>query len=189
MKKVDGVVDLSDKLKAYQEYVEPIRHCMIQAVWRLVRNADDTDDVVQEALERVLKVIPKLRKHPNPTAYILRICINAAYDHLRRNKNRMFSEEPRPASFEQLSSTPDPSESLAQKEKLQQTLGAIGQLPKREMEALILLVFEDFSYAEIAQAMGCRENSIRSMIAKARKRLSRMVGEFGSMGNLEVQES
>ena len=162
---------------------------MIQTIWRLTRNADDTEDVIQDALERIIKVFPKLEKHPNPTAYILRICVNAAHDHLRRKKNWVLLEDQNLTAFNQISLTPTPAESLVWKERIQDVLAAIRRLPKREMEALILLVFEEFTYPEIAQVMGCRESTIRSMIAKARKRLSRWIGESTSLENLEVQES
>jgi DNA-directed RNA polymerase specialized sigma24 family protein len=90
---------------------------MIQTVWRLVRNPDDTGDVVQAAIERTLKVLPKIRRHNNPTAYILRICMNAAYDHLRGKRRWIFSEELKPMPFEQISPDLNPADLFDRKER------------------------------------------------------------------------
>ncbi|MBD3266874.1 sigma-70 family RNA polymerase sigma factor [bacterium] len=180
---------MNDKVMAFETYVEPVRQRMVRSIWRLVRDADDVEDVLQEALERILKVLHKLWKHPNPTALILRISINAAYDHLRRKKQWVVLEEQKQVSFQQISILPNPAEDLEQQERLRRVLKALSHLPRREMEALTLLAVEELTYAEVAAAMGCRENSVRSMIAKARKRLARWEAQAETLNGLEVQES
>lgn len=68
----------------FERLVVPLRERMIGAIWKIVRDPDTTEDLVQEALMRIVNCFDRLAVHPNPEALILRICINLAIDHLRR---------------------------------------------------------------------------------------------------------
>ena len=68
----------------YDDLIAPIEDRMIRSVWRIVRDADDADDAFQAALEKIWRRLETIRRHPNPRALILRICVNAAYDLLRK---------------------------------------------------------------------------------------------------------
>lgn len=172
---------MNTQLDDYQTFIEPYRHQMVNTIWRVVRNADDVMDVLQDALEQIVKTMATIRKHPHPRALIIRICINKAYDHLRRSSrrhrltNRIYHEGT-PLRFEIA-----PDEKLDQQTRLEEVLAGISKLPKREAEALLLYTLEGLSLTETAKAMNCRESSIRSMISKARKRLEKMV-------NIQIRE-
>ncbi len=178
-------VDIHD----YESLIEPIRHRMVNTIWKLVRDPDDTEDAVQEALERIYKKFNKICRHPNPTALILRMCINTAYDHLRRTQRKQGRENTMDSSTSLSAPGPSPAESAAQKEQLHRVLEAVKKLPRREAEAILLLAVEGFSYSQTAEAMACREATVRSMIAKARRRLTSLFDQTELHGLMEVQES
>ncbi len=157
----------------YAKLIEPVKKRMVNSVWRIVRDADDTEDIIQDSLEKILKKFTRIRSHPNPTAMILRICINSAYDHLRRQSKQR--QKYQYLENNSISSENTPSEILAQDEKMELVLNKIQELPKREAESLMLLALENFTYSEIAQAMNCREGTIRSMVSKARHRLETLL--------------
>ena len=69
----------------YENLIGPIEQQMMRSVWRITRDPDDADDALQEALERIWTRLSRIQRHANPRALILRICVNAAYDVLRRN--------------------------------------------------------------------------------------------------------
>ena len=77
--------------EGYEEYdslVRPIEGRMMRSVWRLAPDPDDAADVFQDASMKILRQWRKVRAHPNPQALVLRICVNAAYDFLRRKARR-----------------------------------------------------------------------------------------------------
>lgn len=155
----------------YDEVIAPIRGRMMGTIWRMVRDPGATDDVVQDVLLYLYKHIEKVRRHPNPTALILRICNHRAIDHLRRNQRRQ--ELMRDLDPEEVarSSEPGPDESLQRREYRERVLTAVNRLPRRQAEALMLHVVEDLPYPDVARALGCRESTARVLVYKARKRL------------------
>jgi len=75
---------MEDRQREYERLIAPIEDRMMRAVWRVSRNPADTEDAFQEALLTIWKRWDRIRAHPNPHALIVHICINAAYDGLRR---------------------------------------------------------------------------------------------------------
>lgn len=152
----------------YERFVAPIQGRMVDCVWRIVRDAHETEDVVQETLVHILQRFDEVRKHPNPTALLLRICANKALDHLRRRDARRDAMDrlavlPQPAA-------PTPAEDLAQADERSLVLEFVRTLPEREAEAITLHALEEMDYAAVAVAMGCAESTVRVLIGRARER-------------------
>ena len=77
---------------------------------------------------------------------------------------------------------PDPSPSVAEQIKSRETrselIEAIGQLPRKQAEAVLMRFTQDLSYSDIAAALGCNEATARTHIARARTRLSALVAHL-----------
>ncbi|MBZ5544338.1 MAG: hypothetical protein LAO07_11760, partial [Acidobacteriia bacterium] len=71
---------MNDQRPEYERLIAPIEDRMIRSVWRIVRDPTDAEDALQDALLTVWKRWGPVRRHPNPHALALRICINAAHD-------------------------------------------------------------------------------------------------------------
>ena len=152
----------------YERFVMPIQGRMVDCVWRIVRDSHETEDVVQEALVHIMQRFGEVRKHPNPTALLLRICANKALDHLRRRDSRRDAMDrlatlPHPAG-----STPSQELALADERSL--ILDFVRTLPQREAEAITLHALEELDYAAVAASMGCAESTVRVLIGRARER-------------------
>jgi RNA polymerase sigma factor (sigma-70 family) len=125
-------------------------------------------------LVQVLKRFSRIRRHPNPTALLLRMCINQALDHLRRCRSRRAAlarlpvdSAPAPAS---------PAGQLAQAEDRERLLAFVGSLPAREAEAVTLHILEELDYAAVAEAMGCSQSTVRVHVGRARERFRSAFG-------------
>lgn len=180
------VVRLNGTQSDYDRLIRPIEDRMIRTVWRIVRDADDADDAFQEALATIWKRLGRIHRHPNPHALILRICINSAYDLLRR-KARLIRRQEIDSIPEAL---PDPAptapERISRKEQRAEIFESIGRLPRKQSEAVLMRFVEELSYGDIAQAMGCREATARKHIARARARLSRDLAHLAPQALKEV---
>src|SRR5664279_879417 len=141
----------------YERLIPPIEDRMMRCVWRTVRDPDDADDAFQEALARIWKSWSTVLRHPNPHALVLRMCINAAHDMLRRKVNRQKWQD----AAEIPENTPDKSasalQSLSLAEESGQVLRAIGTLPRNQARAILMHTVEEMPYSEIAIVMDCRE--------------------------------
>lgn len=148
---------------------------MIRAVWRIAQDADDADDALQKALEKIWRNLGKVRRHPNPHALILRICVNAAHDVLRHKVRCRRREETRPISDEVADRAPTPAERLSLREVRAEIFSAIARLPRNQAQAILMRSVEELPYSDIAQALGCGEATARTHVRRGRARLRRLL--------------
>ncbi len=160
-------MDMSDN---YQRHIEPIEDQMIGVIWRLLRDPDDADDAMQDALARIWSKRKKVFKHPNPKALILRICINSAYDKLRqRAKQHRDQQNLRAQAKEGVEAS---SDSAIQNQELRsQVLRQIALLPRQQGVAVLMRLVEQQPYLEIAQLLGCSEATVRVHVTRGRSNL------------------
>jgi RNA polymerase sigma-70 factor (ECF subfamily) len=181
--------DVGEDHSQYARLIAPIEERMIHSVWRVVRQPEDFDDAFQEALIVVWRRLHKVRRHPNPHALILRICINAAYDVLRK-KAKLRRREALSAIPETI---PDPdvsaAERLIRQDRRDEIYGAIGRLPRKQAEVVLMRFVQGLSYPEIAQALGCSESAARQLILRARGRLAPMLAHLVPMRPQRPQEA
>jgi DNA-directed RNA polymerase specialized sigma24 family protein len=52
----------------YDELIAPLETMMMRSIWRVVRNADLSEDCLQDALAVIWKKRLQIRLHPNPRA-------------------------------------------------------------------------------------------------------------------------
>ena len=162
----------------YVLLIEPVKQQMIRSIWRIVRDAGDAEEVLQESFEVIWKQIKKIKRHPNPHPLILRICICVSYDFLRkkiRNQKRIermdFKEIP-------VESPHTASGDLLSKEIKQEIDSAIIQLPRRQAEAVLMRFIQDQPYNAIAQSMGCSETTVRTHIERGRVKLKQLLAHL-----------
>ena len=113
---------------SYEELIAPIESRMMQSIWRIVRDPEIAEDTMQEALTTIWKRLDRIRNHPNPHALILKICVNASYDSLRkrfrhRQKERLDALDGLPAP-----SDSDAADTLVRKRMKDEILAAISRL-------------------------------------------------------------
>ena len=152
----------------YERFVAPIQGRMVDCAWRIVRDAHEAEDVIQEALLHIMKRFHEVRRHPNPEALLLRICANKALDHVRRRNSRRDALERMPDAPRHDGATP--ARALAWNDDVAQMIDFIRTLPEREAEAITLHALEEMDYPEVAAAMDCAESTARVWISRARER-------------------
>ena len=160
----------------YERLVRPMEERMMRMVWGVTRNADDADEALQEALGVLWRKWGRIRLHPNPEALILRICINAAYDVLRRRIRR--EKRDLMAYANPLAAPKTPADILGAKECLAAIRHAIGQLSRNQAVAVTMRLVNGVSYGDIGRALGCRENTVRKHVERGRERLRDLLRTF-----------
>jgi len=160
---------------SYEELIAPVRERMMRIIWRIVRDPDEAEDTMQEVLTLIWKKLDRFSAHPNPQALVMRICVNAAVDALRRQRrDRRFVD---PRVLDRLPG-PKPSDGWERKETEIKVKEAIGRLPRKQAEAVLLRVLGEQPYEEIARALGCRENTARTHVLRGRIKLSRWLSHL-----------
>ncbi len=162
----------------YNELIAPVEKQMMQTVFRIVRDPEDAADTFQNALTFIWKNLKKIHHHPNPHAYILRVCVSSSYDTLRKRARRLKRE--RPINFEDHALMPDiGSENAVLRFEHEQAIQtAIASLPCNQARAVLLHIIEGLSFQTVAEVLGCRESTARSHVSKGKARLRELLVEF-----------
>lgn len=141
---------------------------------RLVSDADDARDVVQEAYLRAYRSIGSFRGDAQFTTWLYRITANCASTHLGRRRKHRHDElddldvaDPEPGH--------DPA-TAADAALLRQRLeAAIADLPPRLRAVVVLRDIYDLSHAEIADRLDISESAAKVRLHRARRRLRTVV--------------
>jgi RNA polymerase sigma factor (sigma-70 family) len=162
---------MNDQRPEYERLIAPIEDRMIRSVWRIVRDPTDAEDALQDALLTVWKRWGQVRRHPNPHALVLRICINAAHDMLRRKARGLKRLDVGAIPQDIPASSPSVIQEISGADQSTQVLQAIGCLSKNQAQAILMHAVEEIPYSDIAVAMDCREVTVRKHVARARNKL------------------
>ncbi len=152
----------------YERFIAPLEEHMMRAVWSVCRSADDAEEAMQEALCTIWGKWNRIRCHENPKALVLRICLNAGYDVLRRKireRERASRLPAAPAVF------PSPSEQMVRKERESFILHAMAQLSRNQSAAVVMRLVQNATYDEIAAILGCRVATARKHVERGREHL------------------
>jgi RNA polymerase sigma-70 factor (ECF subfamily) len=135
----------------------------------LVRNGEDADDVVQEAYLRAFQYADGFRGG-DPRAWLLTIVRNTAYRWLGKTRAYeradQFDEQIHTSGVE----PSNPEELLLQNADGRLVERALGVLPVRFREILVLRELDGLSYKEIAEVMGVPMGTVMSTLSRARDR-------------------
>ena len=156
---------------AYERLIAPIETRLIRTIWGIVRDADEAQDALQDALTVVWRRWDRLQSHPNPEALVMRICINSAYDALRRKHRRLRWFGTGDATVDPPDPAPSALQSVAGAEAHFRVRHALASLSRNQAAAIVMHVIQDIPYERVAAAMRCREVTVRKHVARARAKL------------------
>ena len=143
----------------------------------LTRNAQDADDVVQDAYLRAFKFFAGF-KGDNPRAWLLAIVRNCFYSWLKA-KPRGQADSLSDIDLDDLdsgavtsdlwtSAADDPETTLARIDDAAMVRSLVESLPAPFREILVLREMDDLSYREIAEIAGVPVGTVMSRLARAR---------------------
>jgi RNA polymerase sigma factor (sigma-70 family) len=135
---------------------------------RLVGNASQAEDLVQEVFLKLIQTIRSYRGDAPFGAWLKRMTVNAAIDQLRGRKR--FAESDPEAMFAGLAAADASAAPTVDAWSLLQ------RLPSRARAVVVLHQLEGYTHAEIAALFGQSESYSKSILARAMHRLQAFVG-------------
>lgn len=147
----------------------------------LVRNADEAEDLVHDALVKAYERKSTFRRGANLRTWLLSIVHNAHIDRLRQNRSLARRHEEAATEFEQ--ALPASQDHAV---RLRQVRDAFFSLPEEQREALHLVAIEDLSYQEAASALGIPVGTLMSRIARARAQLRTFEEQSPAVSHLRI---
>ena len=139
----------------------------VDTVYRIcfsfMKTRADTEDMVQETLLRLMSNGTVFQSEKHEKAWLIVTASNVCKDALRRAWRKHTSIEELP-------------EIAQEGPEWNPVLEAILALPADQKTAVYMYYYEGYSSAEIAQALHCRQGTIRSRLSRARQTLKKDLG-------------
>lgn len=159
---------------------ERARERLYTYVYRIVLQEDLAQDIVQESMFEMFKVLGKLDKADRFWPWLRGIAFN------KMRRARMEQRNRRSVSLSSAGKPPpEPRETetglanLVAEELKQVVITAMGQLKPRYRKVLTMRCYEEMEYSEIAELMGCSELSVRVLFCRAKKALQKQLSLKG----------
>lgn len=156
-------------LAAFSELLERYRTKIYAVALRFCRNAQDAEDVAQEAAIKIYRALGRYRAEAAFSTWVYAITRNAAMDFLRRRKKVQEAEYSLPLwEFSLVLPEAGVLDAMAMREGLRALYVLIEALPPAQREVLILRDVDGYAYEEIAELLGISLGTVKSRIARAR---------------------
>lgn len=169
---------LSSQHAEYERSIRPIEAQMIRSVWRITLNANDAEDAFQEATSTIWTKMDLIRQHSNPRALILRICIDAAFDVVRKRTRRTAREQPLDLCDGPSGDDIDLLEALESQERQIEITNAISRLPESQAIAVTMHYLMNCPYRDIVDALDCTESTARVHASRGLERLRSLLAHL-----------
>jgi len=142
---------------------------------RLAGNDADAADATQEAMLLIVRRLGTFDGRSRFTTWAHRVATNACLDELRRRRRRPFDHLP----DDEASTGALPSPAGAVDQGVADRLAvdaALADLPDDFRVPIVLRDVAGHDYAEIAEILGIPPGTVRSRIARGRRRLAEVLG-------------
>jgi RNA polymerase sigma-70 factor (ECF subfamily) len=166
--------------KAFGEIVRRYQRAIHRLAWSLTRNANDADDLAQEAFVRAWGAIGRFERGQPLYPWLARIVTNQAFSLFRHRRRRPESSiEPLLEAGQQWGVDDDPAEHAARSERDTRLRACFAQLSEEQQTVLALRSVQDLAYDEIAQVLGIPPGTVMSRLSRARAELKRLLAASG----------
>ncbi len=168
-------------LRAFDVLVLKYQHKIFSLISRYVHDADEVQDVAQEAFIKAYRALPRFRGDSAFYTWLYRIAINTAKNYLVARSRRPPGSDVEIDDAEYfeggaaLREIETPESALFGEELKQVVDRAIAELPDDLRTAVTLREFDGLSYEDIAEIMDCPVGTVRSRIFRAREAIDRQV--------------
>jgi len=153
---------------AFEAFYVANERRLFRALFVVTGDRDEAEDVMQTAFCKVWEHWDRVALLDDPVGYLFRTAFNTQRSAARRSMRAarrlvgwMSESQPPP---------PEPSEVAATRDSAAR---ALGELTRRQREAVVLTALLGFGGTEAAQIMGIRPATVRVLVSQARAVLAR----------------
>lgn len=139
------------------------------------KNADDTEDFVQDVLVKVYVSLATFRGDSRFSTWLMRIAYNTAINSVKRRREYTSLAE----DFEIIDPGDSPEDLLMKRCSREAIQQALETLPEKYRVCVDMYFYYDMPYADISEVTGLPVNTIKSHVFRAKKLLRERLDEGG----------
>lgn len=185
MSEVDEDIKLMLELKAgqraaFDRLLDKYEKSIINYIFRFTGSKEDAEDLAQETFIKVYNAAAKYTPSAKFTTWLYRIASNVSIDYLRKRKKLLNTssldeqlETEQGIIKKEIADIREGSvlDKTEKDEKNNEIHKALLSLPDNQRSAIVLKIYDDKSYIDIALIMGMSVSSVESLIFRARQTL------------------
>ena len=181
----EEVVDrvLAGETELYEILMRRYNQRLYRVVISILRDADETQDVMQEAYVRAYQHLSQFEGRAAFSTWLTRIAVHEALArHRKRGRNQQFGSDSNEGEISVSPGSPalDPEQTVSKAELNQMLEEAVLALPEQYRTVLMLRDVEEMSTSETAAALSLSEENVKVRLhrgrAMVRKNLFARVG-------------
>jgi len=134
---------------------------------RILGSRTEAEDVVQETYLQAWKSFHRFEPGTNIRAWMYKIMFHVIHHHRRKAYRLVTVEEDQEFIFDQLAYAPPVPQELSDEE----VLAALDRVPEHFRAVILLADVQEFSYREVAEALGVPIGTVMSRLNRGRKLL------------------
>ena len=148
-------------------------------VYRLTLRHDVTQDIVQDSLMEMVKVLGKLKKADSFWPWLYGIALNKIRRHHRKENRRRTVSMSNPGNMEGQDVKDNELENVITQELKELVSSAMRGLKSSHRAILTMRCYDKMAYSEIAKLMKCSEIGARMLFYRAKKSLAKQLARSG----------
>ena len=157
---------------------------MLGVCYRYVQTKPEAEDIMQEGFIKVFDHLKNFRAESGLAAWIRKIMVNTAINHLKTNKK--FRLE---SGLDEISDEQQGGILIDETRDTEFVMQCIRDLPHGYRVVLNLFAIEGYSHKEIGDLLGIGESSSRSQFSRARKLLEKRLQQHQILDKDYVRRS
>lgn len=165
---------------AFEYFVITYQKRLTRFIYTLLRDPADADGVAQDVFVKAFRALPEFKGQSAFETWLTRIAINSVRDHIRRRrpvvsfsdlKDDQDDDGPSlPAALDPADGT-SPERDLLSRDIRRRIAEALVALSPRQRAVFVMKHYEERSIAEIGEATGLDEGTIKSHLFRAARKL------------------
>ena len=173
--------------KAYASLLNRYRAPVYHAIYKMVNNRDDADDLTLEAFGKAFHKLSSYTPKYAFSTWLFKIAINNCIDHIRKKRLYFLSiDEPIEAGAEDdfasnlKASIRNPEEEIIRDQQIKLLRHLITKLNTKYRLMIEMRFFEDLSYDEISRELNIPLGTVKAQLFRAKEILYKQLQQPGA---------
>jgi len=179
---------LAGQKLAFDQLIQRHQRQAVAVSYRLLGNMNDALELTQDAYLKAFSSLASLQKPEAFAGWLMRIVSNLSLNYRRSRKSKSAlplddilgpgnSSGREGGSSEWMARDDDPVKGLQSREMGERLKKALGELPEKQRQALLMFTMDELPQKEIAAALDCSVEAVKWHVFQGRKRLKEILKE------------
>ncbi len=163
----------STRIKAFEQLVEKYKERLYWHIRRILKNHNDTDDVLQNSLLKIWKYLGNFKGNSQLYTWLYRIATNEALSFIEQQKKRTSTSLDEEGKILYQVSAPTPMPAAEDIEaRLQQ---AIDSLPDKQKLVFNLRYYDEMPYEQMSEVLETSVGALKASYHHAAKKIEKFL--------------